>query len=71
MAVRDLKRCQRCAARSERARVELRDAILAANRSGESVRDIAPYAGISPSLVHELLKEAKQLETDQPAAPDE
>jgi hypothetical protein len=59
VAQRDLRRVQRLAGRLEDARVQLRDAILAAHDSGESVRDIAPYAGMSPSRVHELLVEAR------------
>jgi DNA-directed RNA polymerase specialized sigma24 family protein len=60
VAQRDLRRVQRLAGRLEEARVALRDAILAAHESGESVRDIAPYAGMSPSRVHELLVEARE-----------
>ena len=59
MAQRDLRRVATRAQQLERARVELRDAILRAHESGESVRDIAPYAGLSPSRVFELLKEAQ------------
>lgn len=64
MAQRDLRKVQRCAVRLERERRELRDAILAAHESGESVRDIAPYAGVSPSRVHELLVEAREAAGD-------
>jgi DNA-directed RNA polymerase specialized sigma24 family protein len=64
MAQKDLRRVQRVAAKMARAKQELRDAILAAYKSGESVRDIAPFAGVSPSRVHELLKEAQRLERD-------
>jgi hypothetical protein len=59
MAQRDLRRVATRAAQLERARVELRDAIRQAHESGESVRDIAPYAGLSPSRVFELLREAQ------------
>jgi hypothetical protein len=65
MAQRDLKRVRRHADKLARAREELGVAILAAHRSGESVRDIAPYAGISPSRVFELLKEAQGLEAEE------
>jgi hypothetical protein len=65
MAQKDLRRVQRLAGKVQQARAELRDAILAAHRSGESVRDIAPFAGMSPSRVFELLKEARRLERDQ------
>jgi hypothetical protein len=59
MAQRDLRRVATRAAQLEKARVELRDAIRQAHESGESVRDIAPYAGLSPSRVFELLREAQ------------
>jgi DNA-directed RNA polymerase specialized sigma24 family protein len=59
VAQRDLKRVKRVADRLEAMRGELRDAILAASRSGESIRDIARFAGLSPSRVHELLREAQ------------
>jgi hypothetical protein len=64
MAQRDLKRVRRQAEKLGRARAELGDAILAAHRSGESVRDIAPYAGMSSSRVFELLKETEQRDRD-------
>jgi DNA-directed RNA polymerase specialized sigma24 family protein len=60
VAQNDLRRVQRVRARLEKARVELRDAILQAQRSGESIRDIAAAAGLSPTRVHELLREAPQ-----------
>lgn len=66
MAQRDLRKVQRLAARLEQDRVALRDAILAAHESGESIRDIAPYAGMSPSRVHELLAEAREAGGDRP-----
>jgi hypothetical protein len=62
VAQRDLRRIRAAAKRVERSRVLLREAILAANKSGESVRDMAPYAGLSPARVHGLLKEAQELE---------
>jgi phosphoribosylcarboxyaminoimidazole (NCAIR) mutase len=62
MAQRDLRRVQRAAERMEQARGELRDAILAAHRTGESYRDIAQYAGLAHSRVAELAKEARELE---------
>jgi hypothetical protein len=52
--------CSGSPAGSRRHASQLRDAILAAHDSGESVRDIAPYAGMSPSRVHELLVEARE-----------
>lgn len=53
------------ARRLEAARIALRDAILAANKSGESVRDIAPWAGVSATRVQELLTEARRLERER------
>lgn len=60
LAQRDLKRVRRAAERVEQARVLLREAILAARDSGESIRDIAPYANLSPSRVHDLIREAEK-----------
>lgn len=73
MSQRDLRRVRTRATQLERARAQLRDAILRAHQSGESIRDIAPFAGMSPSRVHELLAEARQLEREREAstAPDE
>lgn len=62
MAQKDLRKVRAAARRLAAARADLRDAIHAANLSGESVRDIAPYADLSPSRVQELLKEARELE---------
>lgn len=64
MAQKDLRRVRRAAGRLETARVELREAILAAHKSGESVRDIAPYAGVSASRVYDLLREAQAAEQE-------
>jgi len=66
MAKRDLRRVERAAKRLKDARLELAAAILAASRSGESIRDIAPHAGVSSTRVHDLLREAQQHEGDQP-----
>ena len=59
MAQRDLRRVRARARQLGKAKDELADAILRANESGESVRDIAPYAGRSPARTHDLLKEAQ------------
>jgi hypothetical protein len=64
MAQRDLKAVERAAQRVEQAHAQLRDAIHKANKSGESVRDIAPYARLSPTRVQEKLKEARRLERE-------
>jgi hypothetical protein len=60
VAQADLRRVARAAARIEKARAELAQAILLAHESGESLRDIAPYAGLSYSRVHDLLAEARR-----------
>lgn len=60
MSRRDLRRVERAAAKVGKARLELGDAILAAQESGESLRDIAPFAGLSYSRVHELVQEARK-----------
>ena len=65
MAQKHLKAVARAAKQLEAARVSLRQRIREANLSGESVRDIAPYADLSPSRVQELLKEARQLDRQE------
>jgi len=58
MAQRDLKRVRAARRRLEGAEKALRDAVVAAHRSGESIRDIAPYAELSPTRIHQILREA-------------
>jgi hypothetical protein len=65
MAQRHLKEVHKATRRVEAARVALRDAVHAANTSGESVRDIALWADLSPSRVQQLLKEARRLEREK------
>jgi len=65
LAQKDLRRVRAAARRLEQARAALRDAIRTASLSGESIRDIAPFADLSPSRVQELLKEAERLEQQQ------
>lgn len=65
MAQADLRRVARAAARIEKARAELAQAILRAHESGESLRDIAPYAHLSYSRVHDLLREARAARAEQ------
>jgi hypothetical protein len=65
MAQKDLRRVRAAAAKVEAAQTGLREAILAANESGESVRDIAPYAGLKFSRVHDLLQEARRLRAER------
>ena len=61
MAQSHLKAVGRAADRMEKKRLELRDACWRAHLSGESYRDIAPYAGLSASRVGEMVREARRL----------
>lgn len=61
MAQRHLRNVAKAAAVLEQARERLARAVLAAQESGETVRDIAPHARLSPSRVHQLVREAKKL----------
>jgi hypothetical protein len=61
MAQRHLRNVAKAATRLEQAREALARAVLAAQESGETVRDIAPYAKLSPSRIHQLVREAKRL----------
>jgi hypothetical protein len=69
VAQRDLKRVRRRAEQLENARIALRDAIVIAIDSGESVRDVAPFAGLSPSRIHQLLREAREAERQRDEEP--
>jgi DNA-directed RNA polymerase specialized sigma24 family protein len=60
MAQRDLRRVKKVADQIEQAREALARAVLAAQESGETLRDIAPYAGLSTSRVHEMIREARK-----------
>jgi len=60
VAQSDLRNVAKAAKRLEQARQALGRAIVAAQNSGETIRDIAPYAGLSTSRVHELLRQAKK-----------
>ena len=60
MAQSDLRRVARAAAKVAQAHAELEAAILAAQVSGETVRDIAPFAELSPSRIHQILQEARR-----------
>jgi hypothetical protein len=60
VAQRDLRRVRSRAEKVQRAEQELRDAIMQALDSGESYRDIAPYAGLSSSRVYAIVQEAKR-----------
>ena len=59
MAQKDLRAVRTAARRIERAERELAAAILRAVESGESYRDIAPWAGLSYSRVHQLARKAR------------
>jgi DNA-directed RNA polymerase specialized sigma24 family protein len=65
MAQSHLRNVARAAARLEAAREDLARAILAAQTSGESLRDIAPYAGVSYTRVHQIVREARQREAEE------
>ena len=60
VAQKDLRRVAAEAAKVERAQQALREAILAAIASGESYRDIAPYAGLSYSRIYQIAQEARR-----------
>ncbi len=59
VATKHLKAVARAARRVSTAREALADAILEANESGESYREIAPYAGLSYTQVGELANQAR------------
>ncbi len=63
VAQRDLRRIAKCADKLLAARRELELAIMAAVESGETLRDIAPYAGLSASRLHEIVREARRAES--------
>ena len=64
MAQADLRRVARAARAVDAARDELTQAIVAARASGETLRDIAAFAGISYQRVDQILK------AQPPAEPD-
>ena len=65
VARRDLTNVARQAVKLEKARALLRDAVLQANRSGESIRDIAEAGGLKKNQVEKLLREALEAERRQ------
>ena len=65
MAQKDLRNVAKAARRLEQSRAGLRRAIQVAQASGETIRDIAPYAGLSTTRIHELLREAAK-EAEKP-----
>ena len=59
MARKDLDNVAKAAGRVAKAREELREAIVAAHLSGETVRDIADVAGVSSTTVHKMIRESR------------
>jgi len=69
MAQSHLRNVRKAAERLEKARQAFADAILAAQDSGESLRDIAPYAGLAYTRVYEIARDARkerETETENP-----
>jgi hypothetical protein len=62
VAQRDLRRVRSKARLVERAERELGEAIVQALAAGESYRDIAPYAGLSASRVHQIAQRIRGAE---------
>jgi len=58
MAQKDLRRVRADATKLKAAEQRLKASIVAAQQSGESIRDIAPFAGLSPARIHQILREA-------------
>jgi len=63
MAQKDLRRVRTAANRVQAAERRLREVMVKAQDSGESVRDIAPFAGLSPSRVQQMLTQARREQT--------
>jgi DNA-directed RNA polymerase sigma subunit (sigma70/sigma32) len=55
MAQADLRRVQRAAVKAAEARAELRNAILAARESGETLADIAKAAKLSRQRIAQIV----------------
>jgi len=58
MAQKHLRRVRAEAAKVKASERRLKQAIVAAHQSGESTRDIAPYAGLSHQRIAQILHEA-------------
>jgi DNA-directed RNA polymerase sigma subunit (sigma70/sigma32) len=56
MAQKHLRDVERALKRVERAQERLRDAIVAASESGETLRDIGERAQLSPQRVHQIIR---------------
>ena len=59
VAKADLRRVSKAVSRIRDAEEELKEAILAARASGETLRDIAEAAGISHQRVHQIVNEKR------------
>lgn len=59
VAKRDLKRVERAAREVDKARDELRAAIVLARAAGETFEDIGRAAGVSRQRAQQILKESK------------
>lgn len=55
MAQRQLKDVEKAYRTVQRAEVKLRDAMVAAKESGETLRDIGERCGLSPQRVHQII----------------
>lgn len=60
MAQRDLKKVRTARRRRDKAQEALHAAIVSAHRSGESIRDIAPYAELGITRIHQIIREASR-----------
>lgn len=69
MAQSHLRNVKKAADRLEAARKAFAEAILAAQESGESVRDIAPYAGVAYTRVYEIARDARKRRDGQMEPP--
>lgn len=56
MAQRDLRRVARAASAVDKARGELREAILTAREAGETFEDIARHAGLSRQRIQQIAR---------------
>jgi hypothetical protein len=65
VAQKELKKVRSAAKRLGDCRARLGDAMLAAQRSGESVQDIADWAGLPKTTAQRILDEAKQRERER------
>ena len=64
VAQKHLRRVRAEANRVKAAEERMRAAIVACFESGESTRDIAPYAGLSHQRIQQILREEQQRSSD-------